>query len=121
MPSLPESSLDKTLVALADPTRRAILAQLADGDARMTEVAAPFDMSLNAVSKHVRLLERAGLVHREILGREHRLSFVGDPLLEAGDWIDFYRRFWKKRLAGLDAFLKRQASEKPKPKKAPKS
>jgi DNA-binding transcriptional ArsR family regulator len=120
MPSLPESSLDKTLVALADPTRRAILARLAEGNARMTEVAAPFDMSLNAVSKHVRLLERAGLIQREVLGREHRLSFVGDPLLEAGDWIDFYRRFWKKRLAGLDAFLRRRASE-PNSKKVPKS
>ncbi|MDA0368282.1 MAG: metalloregulator ArsR/SmtB family transcription factor [Proteobacteria bacterium] len=122
MPSLPESSLDKTLVALADPTRRAILARLVDGEARMTEVAAPFGISLNAVSKHVRLLERAGLVHRQIQGREHRLSFVGAPLHEAGDWIDYYRRFWDARLAGLEQFLERRATEKqPKPKRGPRS
>lgn len=118
MPSLPDSALDKTLVALADPTRRAILARLSEGDARISDIAAPFDMSLNAVSKHVRLLERAGLVQREVHGREHRLSFSGEPLSEAGDWIDYYRRFWATRLAGLDTFLEKRARRA---KKKPKS
>jgi DNA-binding transcriptional ArsR family regulator len=100
-----ESELDRTLAALADPTRRAIVARLTEGDARVTEVAAPFEMSLNAVSKHLKVLEGAGLVRREVRGREHWLSFDGAPLEAASDWIDFYRRFWEGRLEALAQFL----------------
>ena len=101
-----ETALDRTLSAMADPTRRAILARLTEGDARVTQVAAPFDMSLNAVSKHLKVLEGAGLVRRQVRGREHWLSFDGEPLREAGDWIEFYRRFWEGRLDALADFLR---------------
>jgi DNA-binding transcriptional ArsR family regulator len=101
-----DTDLDTTLAALADPTRRAILARLTDGDARVTEVAAPFEMSLNAVSKHLKVLEGAGLVRREVRGREHWLSFDGAPLTAASDWIDHYRRFWEGRLDALAQFLR---------------
>jgi DNA-binding transcriptional ArsR family regulator len=103
---MPAESLDRTLIALADPTRRAILARLRQGEARVTEIARPFDVSLNAISKHVKMLERAGLVRRRVEGREHRLSFDGAPLGEAAAWIDDYRAFWEGRLAALDAFLR---------------
>lgn len=101
-----DAELDRTLAALADPTRRAIVARLTEGDARVGEVAEPFDMSLNAVSKHLKVLEGAGLVRREVRGREHWLSFDGAPLAAASDWIDFYRRFWEGRLDALAQFLR---------------
>jgi DNA-binding transcriptional ArsR family regulator len=81
------SHLDETLLALADPTRRAILQRLSAGEARVTELAQPFAMSLNAVSKHIRMLERAQLVRRRRVGREHLLSFNPEPLDEAAAWI----------------------------------
>ena len=90
--------LDDTLVALADETRRGILKRLAAGDARVTEVAAPFDISLNSVSKHIRILERAGLIRREIIGREHHCSLKAKPLRDAMAWLEHYRRFWEIRL-----------------------
>lgn len=102
--------MDRTLAALADPTRRAILARLTDGSARVTEVAAPFEMSLNAVSKHLKVLETAGLVRREVRGREHWLAFDGTPLSAAGEWIDRYRRFWEGRLDALADFLRNNAN-----------
>src|ERR1700744_1291279 len=98
--------LDATLTALADPTRRAILARLADGEARVTEIAAPFAISLNSVSKHIRMLERAALVRRRVEGREHLLSLNPNGLDEAARWIDAQRRFWGWRLAELDSILK---------------
>lgn len=97
--------LDNTLTALADPTRRAILQRLSRGEARVTELAAPFAMSLNAVSKHIRVLERARLVQRRREGREHLLSFNPKPLDEAAAWIETQRMFWTKRLDALDAAL----------------
>jgi DNA-binding transcriptional ArsR family regulator len=100
--------LDRTLAAIADPTRRAILARLALGEARVTDLAAPFDMSLNAVSKHLRVLEGAGLLRREVRGREHRLSLDAKPLREAADWIGTYQRFWEQRLEALAGFLQRR-------------
>ena len=106
-----EDALDRTFSALADPTRRAILARLMAGEARVTEIAAPFDMSLNAVSKHVSVLERAGLVRRDVQGRVHQLSFEGAPILEAARWMEETRRFWEARLDALDAFLKRQKTQ----------
>src|SRR5262245_18621696 len=87
MRSVDETHLDPTLIALADPTRRAILRRLASGEARITDLAAPFDMSLNAVSKHVKLLERAGLVRREVIGREHRVALDPSPLDAVEAWI----------------------------------
>ena len=107
-----EVALDATLAAMADPTRRAILARLCDGEARVTEIAAPFDMSLNAVSKHVKVLEGAGLVRREVRGREHWLSFEGEPLNEAGAWIEHYRKFWEERLDALAQFLRDNKTSK---------
>ena len=98
-------SLDRTLRAIADPTRRAILARLASGEARVTDIAEPFAMSLNAVSKHLRVLEQAGLVRREVRGREHRLTFDPAPLDEAADWIEHHRRFWSQQLESLESFL----------------
>ena len=101
------AALDHTLVALADPTRRAILQRLAQGEARVTELAAPFDISLPAVSKHIRMLERARLVRRRRAGREHLLSFNAAPLDEAAAWIEAQRAFWTSRLDALDAFLRK--------------
>ena len=101
--------LDATLAALADPTRRAILARLAAGEARVTEVAAPFAISLNSVSKHIRVLERARLVRRRRRGREHLLSLNPGPLDAAGRWIDEQRTLWTWRLGELDRALKEQA------------
>ena len=106
------TELDRTLAALADPTRRAIMARLTDGDARVGDVAEPFEMSLNAVSKHLKVLEGAGLVRREIRGREHWLSFDGAPLTAASDWIDHYRKFWEGRLDALAAFLRDNKTKK---------
>jgi DNA-binding transcriptional ArsR family regulator len=97
--------LDETLGALADGTRRAILAKLSEGEARVTELAEPFHISLNSVSKHIRMLERAHLVRRRISGREHFLSLNPTPIDEAAAWINQQRTFWSRRLAALDRVL----------------
>jgi DNA-binding transcriptional ArsR family regulator len=102
-----DQTLDHTLVALADPTRRAILQRLATGEARVTEIAKPFAMSLNAVSKHILVLERAHLVRRRKVGREHILSFAPEPLDEAAAWIAAQRAFWTERLDVLAQLLKK--------------
>jgi DNA-binding transcriptional ArsR family regulator len=98
-------TLDKTFAALSDPTRRAILARLARGDASVTELAAPFAMSLPAISKHLRVLEQAGLVERTRDGRVHRLRLVAQPLHEAAAWIAHYQQFWDQQLAALADYL----------------
>ena len=98
--------LDDTLIALADETRRKILRQLASGEARVTEVAAPFDISLNSVSKHIRLLERAGLVRRRVAGRDHFLSLEPKPFDELTQWMQRTREFWSARLDDLEAALR---------------
>jgi DNA-binding transcriptional ArsR family regulator len=100
--------LDDMFGAMADPTRRAILARLALGDARVTEVAREFPISLNSTSKHVKMLERAGLVRRTILGRDHVLSLNAAPMAEAAEWMAFYRKFWEDRLAALDSFVQKK-------------
>jgi len=100
--------LDEALIALADPTRRAILARLADGEARVTELAKPFAISLNSVSKHIRMLERAELVRRRRDGREHILALNPNGLDEAADWIAGQRSLWAWRLGRLDQALKEQ-------------
>jgi len=97
--------LDQTLAALADPTRRAILARLAEGESRVTDLARPFPISLNSVSKHIRLLERAQLVKRRVEGREHFLALTPGPLDEAAAWIDAQRRLWTWRLGELEKAL----------------
>lgn len=97
--------LDTTFAALADPTRRAILARLSSGGASVTEIAEPFDMSLPAVSKHLRVLERAGMLARTRDGRVHRLRLVADPMQEAAEWIARYREFWEGALDSLADYL----------------
>ena len=97
--------LDGVFNALCDPTRRAILARLTDTDARVTEIAADFPISLNSISKHIRMLERAGLVSRSVQGRDHVLSLNAGPLADAAEWIEHYRRFWEGRLAALEKFV----------------
>ena len=103
-----QTSLDQTLMALADPTRRAILQRLSRGEARVTELAHPFDMSLNAVSKHIRILERADLVRRRTAGREHFLSFNRQRLDEVANWIETQRAAWNARLDALEALLREE-------------
>ncbi|WP_460630655.1 ArsR/SmtB family transcription factor [Leifsonia lichenia] len=99
------ATLDRVFGAISDPTRREILNRLAGGDERVTEVASNFTISLNSVSKHVRVLEQAGLVTRTIQGRNHVLSLNADPMSQAAEWIDHYRAFWTDRLAALDRFV----------------
>jgi DNA-binding transcriptional ArsR family regulator len=100
--------LDDTLVALADETRRSILRRLAAGEARVTEVAAPFGISLNSVSKHIKLLERAGLVRRRVSGRDHFLALEPRPFDELTRWMRETREFWSSRLDQLEAALRAQ-------------
>lgn len=104
--ALNSPGLDNTLAALADPTRRAILQHLLRGEARVTELARPFPISLNSVSKHIRTLERAHLVRRRREGREHVLSFNAKPLDDAAAWIESHRAAWTARLGALDAALR---------------
>ena len=98
--------LSTAFAALADPTRRAILARLALGEASVNEIAQPFDMSLPAISKHLKVLEKAGMIaqSREKQWRPRRLE--PGPLKEAADWLDYYRRFWDQSFDRLDAYLK---------------
>ena len=98
-------TLDGVFSAVSDATRRAILARLAQSDARVTDVASAFPISLNSTSKHIRVLEGAGLVRRTVRGREHILSLDAAPLAEAAGWIEHYRSFWSDQLASLDAFV----------------
>jgi DNA-binding transcriptional ArsR family regulator len=93
------------MLALADPTRRAILERLRRGETRVTDLAKPFRMSLNSVSKHIRVLERAKLVRRRRAGREHLLSFNRKPLDDAAAWIEAQRAFWNARLDALERAL----------------
>ena len=104
-----KNPLDALFGAMADPTRRAILERLARGGARVTDVAAEFTISLNSVSKHVRMLERAGLVARTVKGREHLLALNPGPMDEAARWIEQHRRFWEASLANLDNFVTRKS------------
>ena len=97
--------IDDTLTALADPTRRAILDRLSKGEARVTDIAAPFPISLNSVSKHIRILERARLVTRRIVGRDHFLAFNPEPLNEAVTLMQRHREAWNERLDALEAML----------------
>src|ERR1044071_5066368 len=106
--------LDTALSALSHSSRRAILARLSnEGPARVTEIAEPFDMSLNAVSKHLKILEAAGLVTREVQGREHYIEFRGEPLRLVSTWVDYYERFWTQQLVRFEQHFKDKRKRKP--------
>ncbi|HEY1662312.1 MAG TPA: metalloregulator ArsR/SmtB family transcription factor [Verrucomicrobiae bacterium] len=104
--------LDRTFSALADPTRRHILEHLSHGDRCVTDLAQPYSMSLPAVSKHLRVLEKAGLVRRRRNGRVHRLKLEAAPMKQAQQWIEEYRKFWEERFDRLDEYLKKLQEEK---------
>lgn len=109
--------LSSTFSALADPTRRAILARLALGETSVNELAKPFDMSLPAVSKHLKVLEGAGLITRGRDAQWRPCKLEAAPLKEAAGWIEYYRRFWEASLDRLDDYLKRLQSSEPEPEK----
>ena len=106
MVELQPEHLDAVFHALADPTRRAMLHRLADAPSSVGELAAPYRMSLAAASKHIKALERAGLVRRRVQGRTHLCQLEAGPLEDAHAWLDFYRRFWTQSFDILDALLK---------------
>ena len=125
----PSYSLDTTFAALADPTRRAILARLADGEATVNQLAEPFAMSQPAISKHLKVLERAGLISRSRDAQRRPRKLEPQPLTEATDWIERYRKIWEANYQRLDALLRAMKAtqkkavdalvneRKPKPKK----
>ncbi|HEY4211254.1 MAG TPA: metalloregulator ArsR/SmtB family transcription factor [Steroidobacteraceae bacterium] len=110
------TTLDSTFSALADPTRRAILARLAQGEATVGELAAPFRISMPAISRHLRVLEAASLVRSEREGKHRRCRLDAQALAGASDWLESYRRFWNAGLDRLDTYLKR-APQQPGPGK----
>ncbi|MGH2404263.1 MAG: ArsR/SmtB family transcription factor [bacterium] len=120
-------SLDTTFAALADPTRRAILARLSGGEASVTTLASPHRMSLPAVSKHLRVLERAGLLTRRKDGRIHRCRLAGAPLRDAAGWLARYRQFWETQFDSLARHLEATSGgeqpgwPRPSPKRRPSS
>lgn len=101
----PSERLDATFIALSDPTRRAILARLKAGDATVNELAEPFSISQPAISKHLKILERAGLVSRTNVGTSRPVKIEAGPMREAADWLEKYRDFWEKSYQRLDALL----------------
>ena len=102
---MPTDTLDTTFAALADPTRRAILARLASGEASVNELAEPFDMTLPGVSKHLKVLERAGLISRGRVAQSRPCRLEAAPLREAADWVESYRRFWEGSFDRLEDYL----------------
>jgi DNA-binding transcriptional ArsR family regulator len=117
---MPTDTLSTTFAALADPTRRAILSRLTAGEATVTELAAPFEISLPAVSKHLKVLERAGLIARgrEAQWRPCRLEAA--PLKDADEWIERYRRFWEESFDRLDAYLQEVQTKRTKHGRTPR-
>jgi len=109
MPS--PTPLDAALYAVSDPTRRRIVERLMRGPARVTDLAAPFSMSLNGVSKHLKVLESAGLVRRQCVGREHRLSLRPQPIKRIQAWSSQFERFWTERLDALAAQVENEPIE----------
>jgi DNA-binding transcriptional ArsR family regulator len=108
MPAAGGRRLNRVYGAIADPTRRAILGMLVGGEVTVGTLADRFPISFNGVSKHVKVLEQAGLVRRRVSGREHWLRLRPDPLREATRWLEHYRKFWDERLDALEEFLVRQ-------------
>jgi DNA-binding transcriptional ArsR family regulator len=107
------ATLDAVFHAVADPTRRAILQNLTQGPATVTEIARPFQVSLNAVSKHIVVLERAGLVRRVIQGQKHHCHLVAGPLQHAMAWLNHYEEFWNLRLDALERHLAAKKKRRP--------
>jgi len=105
-------TLSNVLGAVSHPSRRAILGRLARGPARVTEIAEPFDMSLNAVSKHLKVLEAAGLVRREVVGREHVIELRAQPLREVSGWVHEYERYWSEHLDRVETYFKQRRRAK---------
>ena len=108
--------LDATFAALADPTRRAILARLASGDASVAELTRPFDISQAAISKHLKVLERAGLISRGVDAQRRPRRLEAAPLAEATEWLERYRRYWEANYQRLDAVLGELKTMRPTPK-----
>ena len=108
--------LNATFAALSDPTRRAIIARLASGEASVTELARPFDMSMPAISKHLKVLERAGLIARSREAQWRPCRIEAGRLKEVADWVEEYRRFWEQSLDRLDEYLQELQSKSVKPK-----
>ena len=104
--------LSDVLTAISHPSRRAIIGQLAAGPARFTDIAKPFDLSLNAITKHLKLLERAGLISREKQGREVLISFRPEPLRLVSGWVHEYERFWSERLDQFEGFFKEKRKKR---------
>ncbi len=104
--NLAPSTIDATLAALADPTRRAILARLAQGEASVTELVRPFDISQPSISKHLKVLERAGLITRGRNAQFRPCRLEAAPLRAVAEWVEQYRRYWDEHLDNLDAYLK---------------
>jgi DNA-binding transcriptional ArsR family regulator len=105
MVKYPSATLNRTFAALADPTRRRILAHLSRGDRCVTDLARPHAMSLPAISKHLRVLEKAGLLRRRRYGRVHEIQLEAKPLKQAAQWVEEYRKFWEGSLDRLAAYL----------------
>ena len=105
-------ALDPVFSALSHHSRREIIAHLSVKPARVTDIAVPFDLSLNAVSKHVKVLERAGLVRRSRRGRDHFIELDGRPLREAANWLHLYKRFWNQHLDRLESFFQKPGDKK---------
>lgn len=106
-----EGDLDLVFRALGDQTRRELLSRLGEGSAMVTELARPFDMSLPAVGKHLRVLEKAGLVRRTITGRVHRCSLNAEPLRDAGQWLAHYQKFWDETFDALIEYIQNDAEK----------
>lgn len=107
--------LTSTYAAIADPTRRAILRRLAGGEASISELAAPFEMTLPAISKHLRVLEDAGLLARRKEGRSWHCRLVAGPLQDAKQWLDFYEKFWTSQIDSANSYLRELQQQAPKP------
>jgi DNA-binding transcriptional ArsR family regulator len=112
-----DQNLDMTFQALADPTRRAILARLSEGEATAGQLAEPFEMSLPAISKHLKVLEKAGFLIRARDGRVHRCNLDAGPMRAASDWISTYRHFWEGQLGSLARYLEEEQKKKKEEKK----
>jgi DNA-binding transcriptional ArsR family regulator len=117
---MPSQTLDTVYAALADPTRRAIIGLLVRGDTTVGALAGKFPISFNGVSKHVKVLERAGLVARRVTGREHWLTLDPAPLGQASRWLEHYRAFWETRLAALERILIDEDKPRPSRKRSRK-
>src|SRR5438552_357610 len=104
--------LSDVLTAISHPSRRAIIGQLAGGPARFTDIARPFDLALNAITKHLKLLERAGLISRKKQGREVLISFRAEPLREVAGWVHEYEKFWNERLDQFEQYFRDKKEKK---------